>query len=124
MKSRFKFRAWNGRAMEYGGFSVHATGNLKIDFPDRINEHDPIMQFTGLKDVNGKDIYESDILSYGFNNQVVVKWGDIMFEGGYNTPGFGLYFLKSGEQIEDYHCQWKHLEIVGNIYEGVRNEEV
>ncbi len=26
-----KFRAWNGKAMEYGGFSIHATGRVRPD---------------------------------------------------------------------------------------------
>ena len=56
MKREIKFRAWN-----------LDDGMLYFDFDsfqkDYYDQYGNIMQFTGLTDKNGKEIYEGDILT-------------------------------------------------------------
>lgn len=116
-----KFRAWcetTSRAMEY--FSL-----LDDDCPKFAQALFAIMQFTGLKDKNGKEIYESDILErtncIGLKDKIVVSFGwhgerlSHEFDYGYN--------LAWAE--EDFKTETLHdMEVAGNIYENPSMVEV
>ena len=73
-----------------------------------------LMQSTGLKDKNGKEIFEGDIVDYK-GKKAVVKW-----HGSYAS--FIYRFVDElQERVSEWHplfLAYYHFEIIGNIYEN------
>lgn len=134
MNRDFKFRAWDEqkKIMHYDFEFIRSgtEGNDWIVFKsDRQRIEDgnvlnnpyfqlqlKIMQFTGLKDKNGKEIYEGDITNYGeVEYRTDLNWDS----GGSPHPGF--YFKAQwGEPGNlEYHYGFDDdIEVIGNIFEN------
>lgn len=80
-----------------------------FDFEDII-----FTQSTGLKDKNGNEIFEGDIVDYK-GRKAVVKW-----HGSYAS--FIYRFVDElNERVSEWHLlflAYYHFEIIGNIYEN------
>ena len=136
MSRVIKFRAWDKKSNKMlqnnTKFVIWEDGSwtCKDGFTNDtllINEDFAVlMQYTGLKDKNGVEIYEGDVVHISSTNSCpsidsspkVIEWWNGMFcfdggRGGDDKITFG-WWVRSN----DYSISLKQIEVIGNIYEN------
>ena len=124
MQREIKFRAWV--KSENKLYPVEQwSNNSWIAVPVQLSEDDwqleqrpmedvILMQFTGLKDKNGKDIYEGDIVKYQAS---LIPLVEEVYVCIWYQNGFG--YKKPGEDDQaSMYLQQSKLEVIGNIHEN------
>jgi uncharacterized phage protein (TIGR01671 family) len=150
MKREIKFRAWDSDAeyMVYSdkedadywwefkpircGCIIGETAGTSFEAPEPIVEYyEDIMQFTGLKDRNGKEIYEGDILRFPAEE----KWGEenyscfeVFFHDGDANSDYNIGFTMNRMHNHGAICggwippfkseKTAKMEVIGNIYQN------
>lgn len=123
MKREIKFRAKDKRSGEWCIGELHLASKVPHIHPDVLSSipinTDTIGQYTGLKDKNGNEIYEGDIVKAPYLDPI---FGDVvnnMFVNivvGYNK---GSFVLEYDGNLRVYISDlYDNIEIIGNIYDN------
>ncbi len=112
-----KFRAWHkkNKQMLYEGWNENIFITKESIF--RYGDDVDIMQFTGLHDKNGKEIYEGDVCKREWESGFlsVGKKRDY-WEIVYNN---GSFLTKQiNRPINQFSQRFSEMEIIGNIYQN------
>lgn len=124
MSRKIKFRAWNikkkimcydNEDMSAGYWDVAYSSDVSIinqylNLPKHLRSYE-YMQYIGVLDKNGKEIYEDDIVLSDDGKVGQVKW----FE---EHLAFMIWCVTDNKVYFAYDNDFSKIEVIGNLYEN------
>ena len=110
-----KFRAWDGKKMIEDVIPVSETDVVELfEYEHQVTEVEVVEQYTGLKDKNGKEIYEGDIVRFALTD----GFNYVMDKDGVVTYKLGAFYVVNG--LTEYlisDINTNKVEVIGNEFE-------
>lgn len=127
-----KFRAWDKvsetmHKVEGIRFGINGARVISLAEMNRYNNNHTrwhtdveLLQFTGLKDRNGVEIFEGDVIDKGYHNlSIENRVGYVKFSQGGDSDGWAHgnwlgWITNNNDSLLDVH---EHCTVLGNKYE-------
>ena len=109
MNREIKFRAFGLEDNTMSYWSLNDAQSSWVITDQKISE---VMQFTGLKDKNGKEIYEGDVFIFEGSEEDVDYVDNLQH-----------FFEIKGIEESEYGKDYETIEVLGNIYEDLALRE-
>jgi uncharacterized phage protein (TIGR01671 family) len=112
-----KFRMWSKEVKKFFFDPENVYHCLKLsknEETSHLYEDMVWQQYTGLKDKNGKEIYEGDRVRFGYTKNEDF-FGEVTWLE--DRASFGVKSKNAFETFEDLMDYMKYFEVVGNIFQ-------
>lgn len=122
MNDRFKFRCWDKENKKMYNDLTSCPNDIEVTsindvFQEYLNdEKNILMQCTGLKDKNGKLIYEGDIINIWCKNLTKNQNSEVKFCK--ERAAFTYDYFTDYGNIVPCTMEKTKIEVIGNIYEN------
>ena len=121
MSREIKFRQFIDGDMRTFGF-IKTKHGIEFWGPNKSSTDDyPVMQFTGLRDCNGVEIYEGDVVTIkDYDDGDYYMTGVVKF-GVRGYPAFEVYDVNGNQYTDEYNSLTNDelkIEVIGNIHQN------
>ena len=117
MKREIKFRAWDkeNKKMAHVSRIDFGPGGIKYLVDDSM-----LLEYTGLHDENGREIYEGDVVRYTAwhdGKPTDTIQGEVVYSGDLGMASFDIRLDHDGEIVRAV-LPARGVEIMGNVFEN------
>jgi uncharacterized phage protein (TIGR01671 family) len=99
-------KRWNG--VEYKHYIHDELYEYEVD-------RGTVGQYTGLKDKNGTEIYEGDIITEIYEGDIIFRQDEV---GRIEFSEDGSFLIRFPHHLARLNATWEPIEVIGNIHDN------